>query len=73
TCALQYWKWSEKDRDAAFSSYLSICDVGGSKPFLGIVETGSLTSPFSDGCLRDIVDYSYSVLRDRHPDFMMGN
>ena len=73
TCALQYWKWSELDRTKAFESYLSICDVGGSKPFLGIVEHGALKSPFVDGCLKDIVDYSYSVLRERHPDYMMGN
>ncbi|MBU3699848.1 MAG: M3 family oligoendopeptidase [Candidatus Kapabacteria bacterium] len=73
TCALQYWKWSELDRAKAFESYLSICDIGGSMPFLGIVKHGALKSPFTEGCLKDIVDYSYSVLRDRHPSYMMGN
>jgi len=68
TCALQYWKWSELDRQEAFASYLSICGIGGSKPFLGIVEHGKLTSPFSDGCLKDIVDYSYECLKTRYPD-----
>lgn len=68
TCALQYWKWSEIDRKAAFASYVSICGIGGSKPFLGIVEHGKLTSPFVDGCLKDIVDYSYECLQARYPD-----
>lgn len=68
TCALQYWKWSELDRSAAFDSYLSICGIGGSKPFLGIVEHGKLTSPFVNGCLKDIVDYAYECLQTRYPD-----
>jgi M3 family oligoendopeptidase len=68
TCALQYWKWSELDRSDAFDSYLSICGIGGSKPFLGIVEHGRLTSPFVDGCLKDIVDYADDTLQTRYPD-----
>jgi M3 family oligoendopeptidase len=72
TCALQYWKWSEVDRTSAFTSYLSICDIGGSKPFLGIVEHGRLNSPFNDGCLQDIVRYAYSILQERHPNYMLG-
>ncbi len=68
TCALQYWKWSENDRAAAFASYVKICDVGGSKPFLGIVEAGGLISPFKDGCLQSIVDYSYKWLNDNYPE-----
>ena len=73
TCALQYWKWSEQDRTAAFDSYLSICNIGGSKPFLGIVDQGKLTSPFSDGCLRDIVEYAYAALGSRYPEYMNGH
>ena len=73
TCALQYWKWSETDRATAFSSYLSICDIGGSKPFLGIVDHGKLTSPFSQGCLEDIVSYAYRALQERYPNYMLGN
>jgi M3 family oligoendopeptidase len=68
TCALQYWKWSETDSEKAFESYLSICEIGGSKPFLGIVEHGSLVSPFAGGCLKDIVDYAYDCLKKRYPE-----
>lgn len=73
TCALQYWKWSESDRPAAFASYLKICDVGGSKPFLDIVSVGGLTSPFENGCLQDIVEYSYQWLGENYPSELAGS
>jgi M3 family oligoendopeptidase len=69
TCALQYWKWSEEDRKAAFASYLKICDIGGSQSFLSIVQSGGLVSPFQDGCLKGIVDYSFSWLTQHYPNF----
>lgn len=72
TCALQYWKWSQQDREAAFASYLSLCDIGGSKPFLGIVEHGSLQSPFAHGCLEAIVNYAYEYLSATYPDQMQS-
>lgn len=67
TCALQYWKWAESDRTAAFASYLKICDVGGSKPFLDILVEGELKSPFTDECLKEIVDHSYAWLTEHYP------
>jgi oligoendopeptidase F len=70
TCALQYWKWSEEDRKAAFASYLKICDIGGSQSFLSIVSSGGLVSPFQDGCLKGIVDYSFSWLTQHYPNYM---
>jgi M3 family oligoendopeptidase len=70
TCALQYWKWAEHDRTAAFASYLKICDVGGSQSFLDIVASGGLMSPFSEGCLEDIVKYAYAWLDASNPQFL---
>lgn len=72
TCALQYWKWSEHDREAAFASYLKICDIGGSQAFLSIVASGGLVSPFHDGCLKNIVDYVYAWLVENYPEFAAG-
>ncbi len=69
TCALQYWKWSEQDRAAAFASYLKICDIGGSQAFLSIVASGGLVSPFEDGCLGNIVDYAYAWLMENYSEF----
>ncbi len=70
TCALQYWKWSEQDRDAAFTSYLKICDIGGSQSFLDIVASGGLVSPFQQGCLKDIVDYAFTWLTASYPQYL---
>jgi len=70
TCALQYWKWAESDRTAAFASYLKICDIGGSKPFLDILVEGDLKSPFTDECLREIVDHSYAWLTEHYPSHL---
>jgi M3 family oligoendopeptidase len=67
TCALQYWKWSLEDRDAAFASYLRICDIGGSKAFLDIVSAGGLRSPFAQDTLKGIVDTSYAWLSEHYP------
>ena len=70
TCALQYWKWSEVDRAAAFASYLNICDIGGSQSFLDIVASGRLVSPFAPGCLNDIVEYAYASLDAGFPQYL---
>ncbi len=67
TCALQYWKWAEQDRDAAFKSYVRICDIGGSKSFLDIVAAGELKSPFEPTTLRDIVQHTYAWLTEHYP------
>lgn len=73
TCALQYWKWAETDRTEAFASYLKICDIGGSKPFLDIVSAGELISPFQNGCLKEIVDYTYRWLGEHYPTEMASS
>jgi len=54
-CAFQFWKKSMEDRDGALNDYLRLCKAGGSKSFLGLVETASLVSPFEDGCLKSFM------------------
>ncbi|MTH53184.1 M3 family oligoendopeptidase [Bacillus mangrovi] len=54
-CALQYWKQLHENRDAAWSSYLDLCKKGGSKAFLGLVETAGLRSPFEEGTVQSVV------------------
>jgi oligoendopeptidase F len=44
-----------EDRDKALNDYLRLCKAGGSKSFLGLVETAHLTSPFEDGCLKSFM------------------
>lgn len=73
TCALQYWRRAETDRTEAFASYLKICDIGGSKPFLDIVSAGGLTSPFQIGCLKEIVESTYQWLGEHYPTEMASS
>ncbi|CQR25324.1 oligopeptidase [Streptococcus varani] len=51
-CALQFWKRTQVDQDEqAWQDYLHICDLGGTKTFLQIVEAANLQSPFKEGAL----------------------
>lgn len=53
-CALQFWKRTQVDADpSAWEDYLRICDLGGSKSFLQVVEAAKLRSPFTEGALAD--------------------
>lgn len=55
-CALQFWKRTQVDHDTtAWEDYLRICDLGGSKSFLQIVEAANLQSPFKEGALEATV------------------
>ncbi|MFC3927135.1 M3 family oligoendopeptidase [Streptococcus caprae] len=56
-CALQFWKRTQIDQDeTAWTDYLRICDIGGSKSFLQIVEAANLKSPFQEGALKATVN-----------------
>ncbi|GIO26546.1 M3 family oligoendopeptidase [Ornithinibacillus bavariensis] len=50
-CAFQFWKRSRENRKEAWNDYLNLCKLGGSKPFLGLVEAANLLSPFEDGTI----------------------
>lgn len=55
-CALQFWKRTQIDKDStAWADYLRICDLGGTKSFLQIVEAANLQSPFEKGALEATV------------------
>ncbi|MFA6628113.1 MAG: M3 family oligoendopeptidase, partial [Bacilli bacterium] len=53
-CALQYFLRSRKDRKEAWDSYVKLCQLGGSKPFLALVEAAGLKNPFVDGTIKKI-------------------
>jgi M3 family oligoendopeptidase len=55
-CAFQFWKRSRENREDAWSDYLKLCKLGGSKPFLGLVEAANLLSPFEEGTVESIVN-----------------
>ncbi len=55
-CAFQYWvKFNFGDRKKAWDEYLNLCRVGGSKPFLELLEEGNLQSPFQDSTIKSII------------------
>ena len=55
TCALQFWHWSRTDPDAALDAYVKLCEQGGSMRFQDLVRSAGLKSPFSPGCLKEVV------------------
>ncbi|SET59640.1 oligoendopeptidase, M3 family [Oceanobacillus limi] len=54
-CAFQFWKRSRENREDAWNDYLNLCKLGGSKPFLGLVEAANLQSPFKEGTVESVV------------------
>lgn len=55
-CAFQFWKRAIVDKDPdAWNDYLAICEVGGKKSFLEIIQLANLKSPFEEGSLTDVV------------------
>ena len=55
-CAFQFWKKSQEDHPQAWADYLRLCQAGGSRSFLELVELAKLRSPFEDGCIASVVD-----------------
>jgi len=54
-CAFQYWIKHQANRKEALESYLNLCRLGGSKSFLGLVESANLKNPFKMGTVKEIV------------------
>ncbi len=53
--AFQYWVMHQADPKQALDSYLALCQLGGSKSFLGLLESANLKNPFVDGTIEAIV------------------
>jgi len=53
-CALQYFTWSMKDKQAAWQSYLTLCLQSGRLPFKQLVPQAGLKSPFEPGTIAQI-------------------
>ncbi len=55
-CAFQFWKRNNENHEAAWADYVRLCEAGGSKSFVKLVELAGLRSPFEDGCLASVID-----------------
>lgn len=54
-CAFQFWKRAQENRKEAWADYVNLCKLGGSKPFLELVQEANLLSPFEDGCVESVI------------------
>lgn len=55
-CAFEYKIWMDKDREAAWRSYLKLCKLSASKFHTELLEAAGLETPFRDGVLAKIVE-----------------
>ncbi len=55
-CAFEYKIWMDKDREAAWQSYLKLCKLSASKFHTELLEEAGLETPFKDGVLAKIVE-----------------
>ncbi|MFJ8244182.1 M3 family oligoendopeptidase [Peribacillus asahii] len=54
-CAFQFWKRAIEGDRTAWDDYLHLCDLGGGRSFLGLVEAANLKSPFEDRTVQEVV------------------
>ncbi|MBW5446333.1 M3 family oligoendopeptidase [Cohnella sp. CFH 77786] len=54
-CAFQFWKRMNEDWKSSWADYLKLCQAGGSRSFVELVEYAGLQSPFADGCIESVV------------------
>ncbi|WP_349405435.1 M3 family oligoendopeptidase [Clostridium perfringens] len=55
-CALQFWKKDRENHEKAWEDYLNLCNIGGTKTFLGLLKYANLKSPFENGCVESVVE-----------------
>ncbi|EYE88046.1 oligoendopeptidase F [Fervidicella metallireducens AeB] len=56
-CAFQFWKKANENRETAWEDYIRLCRAGGTKSFLDLVSLANLIPPFSDGCVKSVIDH----------------
>ena len=54
-CALHYWHWSATDKEAAWTSYLHLCTLGGKFSFTELLAQAGLESPFIKGSIAKVL------------------
>ena len=62
TCALQYRLWMDKDRAAAWASYVELLKKAGTRKFSDIIAEAGLRSPFDPGCFDPITSGATEIL-----------
>ena len=62
TCAFQFWVQSREDNTQALKNYIALCKRGGEAPFQTLAKSAGLQSPFTKGCLKDVVEHIKTYL-----------
>lgn len=62
TCALQLWALARREPDEAMRRYKALCARGGEAPFVELVQSAGLHSPFEPGVLAEAVEQARVVL-----------
>ncbi len=60
--AMEFKKKFALDRAAAWSDYLALCRIGGSKNYLSALETSHLSCPFTPGAVENALSYAVDSL-----------
>ena len=55
-CAMQYKVMMDENYDAAWASYLKLCELSASDFFTNLVDMVGLMNPFKEGCVKEIVE-----------------
>ncbi len=56
-CALEYYRWADEDRSAAWSSYLDFCRSTGNDSFPKLAKAAGLDDPFAEETLKGLADW----------------
>lgn len=62
-CAFDLYRKMEKDRDSAWSDYLSLCRAGGSQSYFELLDLAGIPNPFERGTLKNAVQYVFDVIQ----------
>lgn len=61
-CALEFYLDSLENKEDAFSRYLHLCKLGGTKSFLELIKEVNINNPFIDGSIKKIIDKLLPVI-----------
>lgn len=56
TCALQYKMKMDEDYEAAWKSYIHLCELSASDYYVNMLKEVGLAVPFAEGCLKEITE-----------------
>ncbi len=62
--AMEFKKRYAEDPKGAWADYLALCNAGGSKSYLGLLQVANLSVPFEEGSVARAMSYTKKILGD---------